>query len=182
MELESPEIRARCHAQLRDADNMTDSLAALAALANCNCPERQAGLDWFYARWSEEALVVDKWFGVQASSRLPGTLAEVRRLLAHPAFDLRNPNKVRALVGAFCQGNHAGFHAADGSGYAFAAEQVIALDPINPQVAARLARSFDRWRKFDAGRQAAARTALERIRAVDGLSRDSYEVVSRALD
>jgi aminopeptidase N len=182
MELETPEIRARSHAQLREADNMTDSLAALAALANCDCPERQAGLDWFYARWSEEALVVDKWFGVQASSRLPGTLDEVRRLLAHPAFDLRNPNRVRALVGAFCQGNHAAFHAADGSGYAFAAEQVVALDPLNPQVAARLARAFDRWRKFDTDRQAHARAALGRIAAADGLSRDTFEVVSRALD
>jgi aminopeptidase N len=160
---------------------MTDSMAALVALANCDCPERTVGLDWFYARWQDEPLVVDKWLSAQASSRLPGTLAEVRRLLAHPAFDPRNPNKVRALVGAFCQGNHAGFHAADGSGYTFAAEQVIALDAINAQVAARLARAFDRWRKFDAGRQAHARAALTRIRAVDGLSRDTFEVVSRAL-
>jgi aminopeptidase N len=181
MELETPDIRARCLAQLRDADNMTDSMAALVALANCDCPERTVGLDWFYARWQDEPLVVDKWLSAQASSRLPGTLAEVRRLLAHPAFDPRNPNKVRALVGAFCQGNHAGFHAADGSGYTFAAEQVIALDAINAQVAARLARAFDRWRKFDAGRQAHARAALTRIRAVDGLSRDTFEVVSRAL-
>jgi aminopeptidase N len=181
MELETPDIRARCLAQLRDADNMTDSMAALVALANCDCPERTVGLDWFYARWQDEPLVVDKWLSAQASSRLPGTLAEVRRLLAHPAFDPRNPNKVRALVGAFCQGNHAGFHAADGSGYTFAAEQVIALDAINAQVAARLARAFERWRKFDAGRQAHARAALTRIRAVDGLSRDTFEVVSRAL-
>jgi aminopeptidase N len=181
MELETRDIRARCLAQLREADNMTESMAALTALANCDCPERTSGLDWFHARWRDEPLVVDKWFSVQAGSRLPGTLAEVRRLLAHPAFDQRNPNKVRALVGAFCQGNHAGFHAADGSGYAFAAEQVIALDSLNPQVAARLARAFDRWRKFDAGRQAHARTALTRIRAVDGLSRDTFEVVSRAL-
>ncbi len=181
MELETPDIRARCLAQLREADNMTDSMAALVALANCDCPERTLGLDWFYARWHDEPLVVDKWFAAQAGSRLPGTLAEVRRLLAHPAYDPRNPNKVRALVGAFCQGNHAGFHAADGSGYAFAAEQVIALDPVNPQVAARLARAFDRWRKFDAGRQAHARAALTRIQAVDGLSRDTFEVVSRAL-
>jgi len=181
MELETPEIRARCLAQLRKADNMTDSMAALIALANCDCPERPEGLDWFYTRWRDEPLVVDKWFSTQASSRLPGALAEVRRLLAHPAFDLRNPNKVRALIGAFCQGNHAGFHAADGSGYAFAAEQVITLDPLNPQVAARLARAFDRWKKFDAGRQVHARAALTRIRAVDGLSRDTFEVVSRAL-
>ena len=182
MELETPEIRARCLDQLRTADNMTDAMAALAALANCDCPEREEGLDWFYARWRDEPLVVDKWFAVQASSRLPGALDEVRALLEHPAFDLRNPNKVRAVIGAFCQGNHARFHAADGSGYAFAAEHVIALDAINAQVAARLARAFDRWKKFDAERQQHARQALGRIKDTPGLSKDTYEVVSRALD
>ncbi len=181
MELETPAIRERCLKQLREADNMTDSMAALLALANCECPEREAGLEWFYTRWQAEPLVVDKWFSAQASSRLPGALAEVKRLLTHPAFDLRNPNKVRALIGAFCHGNHVGFNAADGSGYAFAAEQIIALDGMNAQVAARMARAFDRWRKFDAGRQQHARTALERIRATEGLSKDSFEVVSRAL-
>ncbi len=182
MELETPEIRARCLDQLRTADNMTDAMAALAALANCDCPEREEGLDWFYARWRDEPLVVDKWFAVQASSRLPGTLDEVRALLEHPAFDLRNPNKVRAVIGAFCQGNHARFHTADGSGYAFAAEHVIALDAINAQVAARLARAFDRWKKFDAERQQHARQALARIKDTPGLSKDTFEVVSRALD
>ncbi|MEQ8232148.1 MAG: aminopeptidase N, partial [Gammaproteobacteria bacterium] len=182
VELETPEIRARCLDQLRTADNMTDAMAALVALANCDCPEREEALDWFYARWRDEPLVVDKWFAVQASSRLPGTLDEVRKLIDHPAFDLRNPNKVRAVIGAFCQGNHAGFHAADGSGYDFAAEQVIALDAINAQVAARLARAFDRWKKFDAARQAHARRALERIKATAGLSKDTFEVVTRALD
>ncbi|HMM77274.1 MAG TPA: aminopeptidase N [Gammaproteobacteria bacterium] len=181
MELGDPAWHARCLAQLDGADNMTDAMAALAALANADCPERRVALDGFYRRWQHEDLVLDKWFGVQAGSRLPGTLAEVRALLAHPAFDLRNPNKVRALIGGFCQGNHLHFHAADGSGYAFAAEQVLALDPINPQIAARLLRAFDRWRKFDAGRQAQARAALERVRAAAALSKDSFEVVSRAL-
>ena len=182
MELETPEIRARCLDQLRTADNMTDAMAALAALANCDCPEREEALDWFYARWRDEPLVVDKWFAVQASSRLPGALDEVRQLLEHPAFDLRNPNKVRAVIGAFCQGNHARFHAADGSGYAFAADHVIELDTINAQIAARLARAFDRWKKFDAERQQHARQALQRIKDTPGLSKDTYEVVSRALD
>jgi len=161
---------------------MTDAMAALAALANCDCPEREEALDWFYARWRDEPLVVDKWFAVQASSRLPGALDEVRQLLEHPAFDLRNPNKVRAVIGAFCQGNHARFHAADGSGYAFAADHVIELDTINAQIAARLARAFDRWKKFDAERQQHARQALQRIKDTPGLSKDTYEVVSRALD
>jgi len=181
MELGDPAWHARCLAQLAQADNMTDAMAALVALANADCPERRAALESFYRRWQHEDLVLDKWFGVQAGSRLPGTLAEVRSLLAHPAFDLRHPNRVRALIGGFCQGNHLHFHAADGSGYAFAAEQVLALDPINPQIAARLARAFDRWRKFDAGRQAHARQALARIRAAADLSKDSFEVVSRAL-
>jgi aminopeptidase N len=104
----------------------------------------------------------------------------VQALLAHEAFDLRNPNKVYALIRSFCA-NHVRFHAADGAGYAFAAERVLELDPLNPQIAARLARAFDRWRRFDAGRQAHARTALERIRAAAALSKDVAEVVTKAL-
>jgi len=181
MELAQPAWHARCLDALERADNMTDAMAALTALANADCPERGLALDLFYRRWQHEELVLDKWFGVQAGSRLPNTLAEVRALRLHPAFDLRNPNKVRALIGSFCHGNHVRFHAADGGGYAFAAEQVIALDPLNPQIAARLARAFDRWRKFDAGRQAHARAALSRIRNAANLSKDTYEVVSRAL-
>jgi aminopeptidase N len=167
--------------QFETADNMTDAMGALGLLANFDCPERGRALDAFYARWSGEPLVVDKWLSVQASSRLPGTLAEVRRLCLHPAFELKNPNKVRALIGGFCHGNHVRFHAADGSGYAFAADQVIALDPLNPQIAARLARAFDRWKKFDARRRQQAQVALERIRAAAGLSKDTFEVVSRTL-
>ncbi len=181
VELAQPAWHARCLDALERADNMTDAMAALTALANADCPERGRALDLFYRRWQHEELVLDKWFGVQAGSRLPGALAGVRALLLHPAFDLRNPNKVRALIGSFCHGNHVRFHAADGAGYAFAAEQVLALDPLNPQVAARLARAFDRWRKFDAGRQAHARRALERIHDAANLSKDTYEVVSRAL-
>jgi aminopeptidase N len=181
MELETPEVRALCMAQFRAADNMTDASAALAALANCDCPERVEALELFYAKWKNEPLVLDKWLSVQATSRLPDTLVRVGELLGHPAFDLTNPNKVRALIGAFCQGNHARFHAADGSGYRFAAEQIVALDPVNPQIAARLARAFDRWRKFDTGRQAHAREALTRIQALPALSRDTTEVVVKAL-
>ena len=181
MELETAELQALTLTQLKDADNMTDAMAALAALANSDCAERVEALRWFYDKWQDEPLVMDKWFAVQASSRLPHTLAEVEALLKHAAFDMRNPNKVRAVIGAFCQGNHVRFNAADGSGYAFAAEQVIALDPHNAQVAARMARSFDRWRKFDVGHQAHAQAALMRIRDTEGLSKDTFEVVSRAL-
>jgi len=166
--------------QFRRADNMTDAMAALASLANADCPEREPALQAFYDKWQGEPLVVDKWLSVQATSRLPGTLARVRQLLGHPAFDLRVPNKVYALVRAFAA-NHVRFHAADGAGYLFLAERVLELDKLNPQVAARMARGFDRWRKFDAGRQAHARAQLERIRGAAGLSRDVAEIVTKAL-
>ncbi|WP_341676385.1 aminopeptidase N [Niveibacterium sp. SC-1] len=180
-EIEGQQAGARAAAQFAAADNMSDTMAALSALANLDCPEREPALADFFARWKDEALVVDKWLNVQATSRLPGTGARVRELLAHPAFDLKNPNKVYSLVRAFCAANPKHFHAADGSGYRFAADVILALDPANPQVAARIARSFDRWRKFDAGRQQHARTELQRIQAEGALSRDVAEVVGKAL-
>ena len=181
MELDDAVIRALCIAQFDAADNMTDSMAALSALANAEGGERDGVLQKFYDKWKDEPLVLDKWFAVQASSRLPDTLAAVKRLMQHPAFTLKNPNRVRSVISSFCHGNQVRFHAADGSGYAFAADQIIAIDPLNPQVAARLARSFDRWRKFDAVRRARAQAALERIRNTAGLSKDTFEVVTRAL-
>lgn len=181
MELETPAIIAQCRTQLDDADNMTEAMAALIALANCECPERDHALSTFYDKWRNEPLVIDKWFAVQSGSRLPDTLDQVKKLMHHRDFDLKNPNKVRALIGVFCHGNHARFHDANGAGYTFAADQVIALDVINAQVAARLARAFDRWRKFDTGRQSHARSALERIQATEGLSKDTFEVVNNAL-
>ena len=166
--------------QFRGADNMTDAMAALSALAQFDCPERDKALEEFYARWKDEPLVVDKWLAVQAGSRQPDTLARARALLAHPAFDLKVPNKVYALIRTFLA-NHVRFHAADGGGYAFLADQVIALNALNPQVAARMARGYDRWRKFDARRQARARAELERIRDTQGLSKDVAEIVTKAL-
>jgi len=180
MELEAGDIYALCMQQFDAADNMTDRMAALGALANSSAPARESALERFYAGWHTEPLVVDKWLAVQATSRLPDTLERVRRLTRHEAFDLKNPNKVYALIRSFCA-NHVRFHAADGAGYAFAAEQIIALDPLNPQIAARIARAFDRWKKFDAARQAHARTALERVRDAAGLSKDVAEVVTKAL-
>ncbi|NBR30425.1 MAG: DUF3458 domain-containing protein, partial [Betaproteobacteria bacterium] len=167
--------------QFEQADNMTDRMAALGCLANRDCPERRQALQAFYAQWQHEPLVVDKWLAVQAASRLPQTLAEVQRLCSHPAFDLRNPNKVYALIRTFCLGNHVRFHAADGSGYDFAAERIIELDRLNAQVAARVARAFDRWRRFDAARQTRAKAALQRIRDSGSLSRDVSEIIERAL-
>jgi len=173
--------RRRAFAQFEAADNMTDQFAALAVLANGDGPERQQALDAFHDRWQGEALVMDKWLLVQAGSRRADTLVRVRELTRHPAFDIRNPNKVYSLLRGF-GANHVRFHGADGAGYRFLAGQIEILDGINPQVAARLARCFDRWKKFDEGRQAHARTALEQLRRLPGLSRDVGEIVARALE
>ena len=128
MELEEPDLRAFCARQFDAADNMTDRMAALAVLANSQAPEREPALERFYRDWKHEALVVDKWLAVQATSRLPDTLARVERLMRHEAFDIRNPNKVYALIRSFCA-NHLRFHAADGgAGYAFAADRVLELE------------------------------------------------------
>jgi aminopeptidase N len=174
-------VMPRLLAQLDGADNMTDVIAALGTLANLDLPERETALAAFHERWRDEALVVDKWLQVQSTSRLPGTAQRVRELMRHPAFDIRNPNKVYALVRAFCGGNPRHFHAADGAGYHLAADVIIELQAMNPQVASRLARAFDRWRQFDAGRQDHARAALERIQACAELAKDVAEVVANAL-
>jgi aminopeptidase N len=171
-------------AQIDHADNMTDRLGAIAALVQSASPLREAALAAYAREFADEPLAMDKWFMLQATMhRQPGdepVLARVRRLMAHPAFSLRNPNKVRALITAFCGGNLAEFHAADGSGYAFWVEQVLELDAMNPQVAARLSRAADRWRKFDPPRQAGLRAALERV-AAQARSADVLEVVGKAL-
>jgi aminopeptidase N len=173
---------ALLQAQFEGADNMTDSMAALSALANLAHTAGAAALDTFYERWKDEPLVIDKWFGVQATSRLPDTVARVRALLKHPGFDIRNPNKVYSLVRGFCAANLKYFHSADGSGYALAADVILEIDAINPQVASRIARCFDRWRRVDTARQALARRQLERVLGRDGLSADVQEVVGRALE
>ncbi|HUL56042.1 MAG TPA: aminopeptidase N [Usitatibacter sp.] len=173
--------RALAFLEFRRAENMTDAMAALTCLANSAGAERERALAMFYDKWKDEALVVDKWFRVQAMSSLPGTLDRAKALVQHPAFDLRNPNRARALLHSFAMDNPLHFHAADGSGYQWIAEQVVALDRLNPQVASRLARAFDRWRKYDAGRQAHARRALESIRGAEGLSGNVGEVVDHAL-
>jgi aminopeptidase N len=180
MELETPDLVALCYAQYGQSNNMTEQFAALACLANSHAPQRTTALDSFYAKWSDEPLVVDKWLAVQAGARLPATLARVRELLRHPAFDLKVPNKVYALVRGF-SANHVRFHAADGGGYAFLADQVLALDALNPQIAARIARGFDRWKRFDSERKEIAKKQLERIRDAKDLSKDVAEIVTKAL-
>ena len=168
-------------AQFHGADNMTDQMGAFAALAHSARPERQQIIGDFYQRWQGDSLVLDKWFAVQATAPLPETLAEVQALMHHPAFQLKNPNKVRALVGSFAAGNPLCFHDLSGSGYAFLAEQILTLDSLNPQIAARLAARLGRGARYDATRRTLMRTQLERILAEKNLSRDVYEVVSKSL-
>jgi aminopeptidase N len=179
-----PGADALAAAQIAATDNMTDRLGALAALVHSASPRREAALDDYAHEFADEPLAMDKWFMLQATMhRQPGdapVLERVRALMSHPAFSMRNPNKVRSLITAFCGGNLAEFHAADGSGYAFWAEQVLALDALNPQIAARLSRAMDRWRKFDAPRQTAMRAALERV-AAQARSADVREIVGKSL-
>jgi aminopeptidase N len=179
--LEDPETVALTWQQFERARNMTDSEAALAALTWVDCRERELALDAFYRRWKHDPLVLDKWFRLQAVAPQQATLERVMALAAHPDFTLRNPNRVRALLGAFTQANPARFHARDGRGYAFLAERVLVLDELNPQLAARLLSAFNQWKRFEPARRAAMQAELERIAAHPALSRDTGEIVTRAL-
>jgi len=166
------------------ANNMTDRFAALQALVAVNAPQAKNALADFYHRFSEDALVVDKWFALQATRQIQkrdSVLENVRQLMTHSAFKMNNPNRVRSLIHAFCMNNPGGFHLQDGSAYLFWVEQVIALDEINPQVAARLARGLDRWRKFAPNYQKPMKSALQTVASVKQLSPDVREVISKAL-
>ncbi|MEC7188701.1 MAG: aminopeptidase N [Pseudomonadota bacterium] len=170
--------------QFQTANNMTDQLAALRMLVAAKQTESEKlsnqALEEFYKRWRDEPLVVDQWLSVQAIAQKPGALSAVKALIDHPAFEFKNPNKVRALIGAFCSQNHLGFHDASGAGYEFLAEQVIALDSINPQIAARLLTPLTRWKKYDANRQRLMQAELLRIKSISSLSKDVYEVVEKS--
>jgi aminopeptidase N len=177
----APAAIERAAVQYDAADNMTDRMAALTTLSQHPVPARARALSDFYTRYAADALVVDKWFSLQAVIPQADTLEQVRRLTAHPAFSFSNPNRVSALIGAFAQANPAQFNRADGAGYAFIADNVLALDAKNPQVAARLATAFRTWRTLEAGRRGKAQAALTRIKAAPGLSRDLADIVERAL-
>ncbi len=166
--------------QYKNADNMTDSLAALRCLCNTELSARDELLADFYARWKSERLVMDKWFSLQAASERADVLASVKALHEHPLFVIENPNRVRSVVGAFCGLNAVHFHAADGSGYRYLADFLLQYDSVNPQVAARLCTALTRWARFDAGRQAHCQAALEQILSSATLSRDTYEIASKA--
>jgi aminopeptidase N len=167
--------------QFERADNMSDEFTALAVITGIDCPERDALLDRFYQKWREDTLVLNKWFGTQARDPNYGSPATISRLMAHEAFDIKNPNKVRALLGAFAHGNALRFHEGDGSGYSLIADQILRLDELNPQVAARLAGAFNRWAKYEPKRRELMQRELGRVLAASGLSRNSYEIVSKAL-
>ncbi|HVG52298.1 MAG TPA: aminopeptidase N [Xanthobacteraceae bacterium] len=177
----APSRIAMAKKQFDSADNMTDRLAALNVLSQHNVPERQAALDAFYARYADDALVIDKWFAIQAAIPETETLARVKALLDHPAFSMSNPNRVRSLIGVFAQSNLTQFNRADGAGYEFLADIVQVLDPKNPQVAARLMTAFRTWRALEPGRRALAESALQRVAKTTGLSRDVADIAERSL-
>ena len=183
--LERPETLAACETQCREAETLQERLSALTALVNwagseAQEPRRQA-LAEFHRRWHHEPLALDHWFRVQACCRRPGTLARLRDLMARPDFKQDNPNMLRATAGAFCQRNLINFHAADGSGYAFLAEQVLVADRCNSQLAARLLTPLGRWQKLPADKVQKMRAQMERIRGAQPLSRDVYEVADKSL-
>ena len=173
--------RRECLAQIEAADNMTDTVAALGCLVHIDCEERGEALSRFEERWREDPLVMDKWLALQATSSLPGALDRVVRLMSHPAFDVANPNRVRALVHSFCQGNPVRFHAADGSGYRFWEDRMREIDPLNPEVASRLASVMAHWRRYDDTRRDRMGAAMEAVLAMPGISKNTNEVLARIL-
>ncbi len=171
---------ASAQAQYDAAENMTEKLPALGQLVSKG--KGEAALQAFYAEWKHEPLVLDKWFGVQATRAAPENAVEVvRALTAHPDFNWKNPNRFRALVGAFAMGNIAGFHDPSGAGYELVADWLIKLDPVNPQITARMATAFESWRQYSEERQAQMRAALERVLAVKTLSKNTREIAGRIL-
>ncbi len=170
-----------CQEQFQQARTMSDQLASFTALTNCSQAEaRETAILQFYQQWSKEDLVLDKWFTIQATCELPSTLEQVKNLMKHPAFSLKNPNKVRAVIGAFTQANPRHFHAADGSGYQFLGEMIAKIDPLNPQIASRLATPFTRWQQFDEIRQDLIKAQLNQLSTLN-LSRDVQELVTKSL-
>ncbi len=182
MALETETQQNFCLEQFKTAGNMTDQIAALSLLCQETTPAREEALSQFYTQWKDEPLVIDKWFALQATSSLLGTTNIVKGLLEHPDFDLKTPNRVRSLIGAFSQGNPLHFHAEDGSGYQFLGDQICALDPINPQVASRMVGAFTQWHRFDKNRQTLIKAQLERIKNSPKISPDIYEIVSKSLN
>ena len=182
LHIDDEEGRALATSQFNDADNMTDRMGALRALVNSGYEqEQEKALADFYQQWKDDPQVVEQWFAVQSGSSRTGGLRKIRELMEHPAFDWKNPNKIRSVIGVFAGQNLPAFHAEDGAGYQFLAEQVRKLDDSNPQIAARLVSPLTRWRKFAPVHGGQMKSALETIRDKSGLSRDVYEVVHKSL-
>jgi aminopeptidase N len=177
----SLEIRQLAQTQFRKNENMTDVAGALGALTHLNCEERETAFSEFENRWRKNTVVMDKWFALQAISSLSKTLDNVRTLTNHPVYEGNNPNKIRALISTFSRFNQLRFHAADGSGYDFLAEQVLRLDPLNPQIAARLVSVFNNWKNFATANKTKMNDQLQRIVKTPNLSGDVFEIVSKAL-
>ena len=168
-----------CVEQYKTSENMTDSMAALAAVVETPSEMRDTLLADFYEKWQEDPLVLDKWFSIQATSSHEDALAHVKKLLSNPSFSMANPNKVRSLIGAFASGNHSRFHAKNGDGYVFLASCILALNSTNPQIAARLSTAFSNWKKYDSERQELMSEQLQRIAETPNLSKDVYEIVNK---
>ncbi|XP_077223914.1 peptidase M1 family protein [Tasmannia lanceolata] len=178
--LEDPEIIELSLHEYKSATNMTEQFAALAAIAQNPGKVRDDVLSDFSEKWEDDFLVMNKWFALQAMSDFPGNVENIKNLLKHPAFDMRNPNKVYSLIGGFC-GSPVNFHAKDGSGYKFLGEMVLQLDKLNPQVASRMVSALSRWKRYDETRQALAKAQLEMIVSVNGLSENVFEIASKSL-
>ncbi|MCK5191251.1 MAG: DUF3458 domain-containing protein, partial [Methylococcales bacterium] len=181
IKLENKEVYQLADKQFEAAANMTDQIAALSVIVESRNPARHSCLQSFYMQWQNEALVIDKWFTLQACSSADDAFTTVQALMNHSAFEFTNPNRVRSLIGAFSQANQLHFHAANGQGYQFLADQVIALNSLNPQVASRMVPAFTQWRRFDKNRQTLMKVALERIINSPDVSKDVYEVASKSL-
>ncbi len=179
--IDTPESHEILDNHFYSAQNMTDEIGALAVLCNMDYEFRDKALRKFYSKWHNEPLVIDKWFTVQACSTLPGTLENIKALAGHNDFSWKNPNRVRSLINAFAMLNPFVFHKRDGQGYTFLADAIIHLDPSNPMVTARLASAFNRWKRYDSERQTQMKKELERIMEQPNLSRDVFEIVSKAL-
>lgn len=180
--LQSSQWETLGYQQFQRATTMTDTMAALSVLTNIDGEHREQALSAFYRKWQGQRLVIDKWFTVQALSTLPDTLARVRQLTGHDDFEPSNPNRLRALVGAFCLSNPVRFHQQDGEGYRLLADYVVEMNTRNPQIAARLVTGLSRWRRYDAVRQGQMKSHLERLLDLPDLSKDVYEIVSKSLD
>ena len=173
---------ARVVRHFKEASNATDEVGALSILSQLRSPERAKALERFYERWKDDHLVVDSWFAYQAVSPLASALTSVKQLTRHPLFSIKNPNKVRALIGTFAHGNLVNFNRPDGAGYEFVADRVLELDAFNPQIAARLLSAFRSWKALEPERRKMAKKALQRVAKAKPLSHDVFEIVSKMLE